>query len=200
LVFVQGDVGWPPFPHWCQTDTALASAAELLARFHEASQGFVTPKGATWNTELADPSGGTVICHNDICIENIVFRDGKAVAFLDFDFAAPGRALYDLGVMARMCVPLDTTDDAAVWGWQSRDPIRRLRIVADAYGLPPGRQELIDILELMVASGGDFVRRRVERGEAAFVEMWEKMGGQARYDRRRAWFAQHQERFLAALD
>lgn len=28
-----------------------------------------------------------------------------------------------------------------------------------------------------IARGGEFVRRRVEAGEAAFVEMWESMGG-----------------------
>lgn len=199
LVFIPGDVAWPPFPRWGQTDRALASIGELLARFHAAAQGFEAPAGTTWNRELADPVGGALICHNDVCVENVVFRDGVAIALLDFDFAAPGRPLYDLGVMARMCVPLDTPEDAAVWGWESLDPIRRLRLVADSYGLPPGREELVRILEQQMAAGGVFVRQRVERGEPAFVEMWERMGGQARYDRRRDWFSQHRERFVDAL-
>ncbi|MDQ2728103.1 MAG: phosphotransferase [Actinomycetota bacterium] len=199
LVFIPGDVAWPPFPAWSQTDKALASVAELLARFHAATVGFETPPGAVWNLELADHVGGTVICHNDVCVENVVFRDGVAVALLDFDFAAPGRPLYDLAVMARMCVPLDTPEDAAVWGRGSLDPFRRLRIVADSYGLPPDRDELVRIIERQMAYGGEFVRRRVERGEPAFVEMWERMGGQARYDRRRDWFSQHRPRFVEAL-
>ena len=29
------------------------------------------------------------MCHNDVCPENVVFRDGIAVALLDFEFAAP---------------------------------------------------------------------------------------------------------------
>ena len=41
LVFVQGDVAWPPFPSWAQSDGALASIADLLARFHVAAKGFV---------------------------------------------------------------------------------------------------------------------------------------------------------------
>jgi aminoglycoside phosphotransferase (APT) family kinase protein len=199
LVFIRGDVAWPPFPAWCQTDRALASIAELLARFHAAAQGFEAPAGATWNRELADPVGGSVICHNALCLENVVFRDGLAVALLDFDFAAPGRPLCDLGVMARMCVPLDTPEDAAVWGWGSPDPIRRLRLVADSYGLPPGREGLVRVIEQQLAAGGEFVRRRVERGEAAFVEMWERMGGEARYDRRRDWLSQHRARFVDVL-
>jgi len=199
LMFIPGDVAWPPFPAWCQTDAVLASVAALLTRFHAATQGFSAPAGMTWNRELADPAGGTVVCHNDVCIENVVFEDGVAVAFLDFDFASPGRPLHDVAIMARMCIPLDTPEDAAVWGRQSFDPFGRLRLVADSYGLPPGREELVEIIERQMASGGAFVRRRVERGEPAFVEMWERMGGEARYDRRRDWFAQHRDRFVDAL-
>ncbi|MHB1785426.1 MAG: phosphotransferase [Acidimicrobiales bacterium] len=135
LVFIEGDVAWPPFPPWSQTDRTLASIAELLAGFHAAAEGFEAPIGTTWSAELADPDGGEVICHNDVCVENVVFRDGIAVALLDFDFAAPGRRLYDLAQLAKMCVPLDTPEDAAVWGRGSLDPFFRLRVVADSYGL-----------------------------------------------------------------
>lgn len=199
LVFIPGDVAWPPFPSWCQTDRALASTAELLARFHVAAQGFRTPADAVWDSELADPVGGQVICHNDVCIENVVFRQGVAVALLDFDFAAPGRPLFDLAAMARMCVPLDTPTDASVWGHEALDPFRRLRIVADSYGLPPGREDLVSTIEFSMARGAEFVRRHVERGEPAFAQMWERMGGQARYDRRQSWFARHRARFMDAL-
>jgi hypothetical protein len=199
LVFIPGDVAVPPFPAWSQTDRALASVAELLARFHDAARGFEAPEGTTWNRELADPAGGGVVCHNDVCWENVVFRDGAAVALLDFDFAAPGRVLYDLAAMARMCIPLDTPADARVWGRGPFDPFGRLRLVADSYGLAPGREELVHIIEESMTHGGEFVRRRVERGEPAFVEMWEQMGGQARFDGRREWFAQNRSRFLEAL-
>jgi hypothetical protein len=199
LVFIPGDVALPPFPGWCQTDKALSSIAELLAGFHAAAKGFDAPPEAAWNNELADPAGGTVICHNDVCLENVVFQGGVAVALLDFDFAAPGRPLYDLAVMSRLCIPLDTPEDAAVWGWRSVDPFRRLNLVADSYGVLPGREELVRVIGEGMDNVGDFVRRRVERGEPAFVEMWERMGGQARYDRRRNWFVQHRDRFVEAL-
>ena len=199
LIFIPVDVAVPPFPAWSQTDNALASVAELLARFHDAAAGFEAPPETAWSRELADRAGGSVVCHNDVCLENVVFRDGAAVALLDFDFAAPGRALYDLAAMARMCVPLDTPADALVWGRGPFDPFGRLRLVADSYGLPPGREDLVHIIEESMVLGGEFVRRRVERGEPAFVEMWEQMGGQARFDRRREWFAQNRSRFLEAL-
>ena len=56
-------------------------------------------------------------------------RDGIAVGLLDFDFAAPGRVLYDLAQMARMCVPVDDDVSAARLGWQGADRPARLRLV-----------------------------------------------------------------------
>ena len=144
------------------------------------------------------PSGDVVVCHNDVCLENVVFHDGIAVALLDFDFAAPGRRAYDLAQFARMCVPVD--DESRVrLGWRPADLEERLRLVADAYGLPADRTELFDELAGGIARGGEFLQRRVQAGDASFVEMWESMGGMARFDRRREWFAAHAARFRDAL-
>lgn len=202
LGFIDGDVPCPPFPAWSQTDDALASTAALLARFHRASATFVGGPEATWSTEMSDPRGapaGSIICHNDVCPENVVYRHGVAVALLDFDFASPGRALYDLAQMAKMCVPLDTPEDAARLGRGALDPVPRLRVVADAYGLPPGRTQFLEVIGESLARGGAFVARRVALGEPNFIAMWEYMGGQGRYDRRDEWFARHYDRLLAAL-
>ena len=89
LVFIDGEVPVPPYPEWSQSDAALASIARLLRGLHDAACGF-DPQGLTWDDGLADPKGGTPVCHNDVCPENVVFRDGVAVALLDFEFAAPG--------------------------------------------------------------------------------------------------------------
>ncbi len=168
LVFIEGDVAVPSFPAWGQTDSALASVAELLARFHAAARGFEPGAHGEWSPELADPTGGPTICHNDVCLENVVFRNGRAFALLDFDFAAPGRALYDIAAMARMCVPLDLPEDAAVWGWGPVDPVNRLRLVADAYGLPPERSELAGVIEEGMNDRG-FVRASPRRARGAGI-------------------------------
>lgn len=200
LTYIPGDVAIPPFPAWFQTDASLASVARLLRRYHDAAAGFSWPD-AEWSTELADPVGGDLLCHNDMCPENVVFRDGEAVALLDFDFAAPGRPIFDLAALASMCGPMSDPESAAVWGWVPNDAPSRLRIVADAYGLEreAERRALLDRLAERIASAGAFVARHAAAGEAAFVSMLEQMGGLATYDRRRAWFAANRDRFLAAL-
>ena len=140
-----------------------------------------------------------MICHNDVCPENVVYRDGTAVALLDFDFAAPGRRVHDLASLARMCVPIDTADDAARTGRRGLDPFTRLRVAADGYGLTTGRSELVDVLAEQMRGGGAFVQRRVEAGDPAFTEMWIQMGGAERYRRRERWFDSNRQRFLDAL-
>jgi hypothetical protein len=199
LVFREGDVAVPPYPDWAQTDQALLSAALLLRRFHAASRPFDLT-GTTWSTELADPAGGPIVCHNDVCLENIVFHDGVAVGLLDFDFAAPGRPVCDVMRFALMCVPIDDEISAARLAWHPASKAERLRLVADACGLDAAdRQELLGVLSAAIARGGEFVRRRAEAGDAGFVEMWTEMGGAARFDRRRRWWAEERDGFSKAL-
>ncbi|MDX6197883.1 MAG: hypothetical protein QOJ79_1034 [Actinomycetota bacterium] len=198
-MFIEGDVPLTPYPAWAQSDQALASISTLMGQFHEASRGFADT-GLPWNSELADPAGGTMICHNDVCLENVVFREGVAVALLDFDFAAPGRAVYDIAQMARMCVPLDDEETAASRGWLAADLPGRLRLVADSYGLDgAARATLLDVLRDLMARSGEFVLRRVAAGDENFRQMLEELGGVTRFDRRRHWWGAHERFFEQAL-
>ena len=105
LAYIVGDVPCPPFPTWSQTDDVLASTVKLR-RFHDATVGFVVPADATWKprrwptpmrakvrawrVRVLPVVCDAVICHNDVCPENVVFRAGRAVpALLDFDFGLP---------------------------------------------------------------------------------------------------------------
>lgn len=199
LVFIKGDVPLPPYPSWAQSDAALASVATLMREFHRVS-GTLTPDDSSWSDEMADPEGGSIVCHNDVCLENIVFRNGLAVGLLDFDFAAPGRPVYDLAQFARMCVPIDDDLSAARLGWVEPDRPARPRLVADTYGIGSReRQELLGIVARSMERGGEFVRRRVAAADTNFIEMWNEMGGMERYDRRRLWWQEQQEGFIDAL-
>ncbi len=199
LEFIEGDVPLPPYPDWARTDEALASVAVLIRSLHDASTRIDLTTG-TWSEEMADPQRGLVLCHNDVCLENVVFRDGRAVALLDFDFAAPGRRVFDLASFARMCVPIDDGVNAARLGWVDADLPGRLRLVADAYGMEPSdRTEVLEILDRSIEAGGEFVRRRVEAGDPGFVKMWEEMGGAERFARRRRWWSRERADFAAAM-
>ena len=200
LRFVPGQVAVTPFPEWVQTDECLVSTTSLIARFHAASSHAGLLSDELWSDELADPLGGPIVCHNDVCWENVVFRDGRAVALLDFDFAAPGRPLYDLAQFARMCVPVD--DDVNAWrlGWASADRPARLRLVCDTYGVDAaGRAVVLQVLDHTIEQGGEFVLRHVQAGDPGFVQMWHDMGGMERFDRRRDWWTRSRAAFRAAL-
>jgi len=199
LGFIEGEVPVPPYPDWSQTDDALASVARLLRSLHEAASRF-DPGELTWDHSLADPAGGTLLCHNDVCPENVVFRGGVAVALIDFEFAAPGRPIYDLAHLGRLCVPIEDEIDQVRLGWRSADRAARLRIVADAYGLDPAdRARLPAAMDDAIGRVEVAVRRSVEAGDPNAVAMWSRTGGAERYHRRRRWWDDHRHEFAAAL-
>jgi hypothetical protein len=203
LRFIPGDVPVPPYPEWAQSEASLGSVARLLRQFHEASRLIQIDSDWTWDTDLADDNHrlpDLLVCHNDVCLENVVFRDGRAVALLDFDYAAPGDPVADVAKFARLCVPVDDPAGAARDGWRDVDIPFRLRLLADEYGLDaPQRQDLIEGLDLVIARGGQFVRRQLDAGHPGFAEMVDRMGGMTRFDTRRSWFAANKERLSRAL-
>jgi hypothetical protein len=199
LVFIEGDVPIPPFPDWGQSDSSLVSVAVLMRDFHRGSAKVATHL-SSWSDELADPSGGPIVCHNDVCLENVVFRDGLAVGLLDFDFAAPGRPVYDLAQFARMCVLIDDDLSAERLGWNVPNRPDRLRLFADTYGLNKGeRGELLGHLDRSMKHGGAFVQRRAAAGDPNFLHMLDEIGGMERYERRRRWWESSRVEFAAAL-
>jgi hypothetical protein len=199
LEFLEGDVALVPYPDWSQSADALASVARLLGRLHDAARGF-DASDFTWNCSLADPVGGTLVVHNDVEPSNVVFRDGEAVAFVDFEFAAPGRAVYDLAQLARLWVPIDHAVDRERVGWHPADHPARLRLVADAYGLDrDGRVQLLEAMDDALDRIEVAVRCSVDAGDSAAVELWNRTGGGERLDRRRRWWAEHHDHFAVAL-
>jgi Ser/Thr protein kinase RdoA (MazF antagonist) len=50
-----------------------------------------------------------VVCHNDFSPHNLVFRDGRIVAAIDFDFCSTGPRLWDIAYFATRIAPLTAT-------------------------------------------------------------------------------------------
>lgn len=114
------------FKRW--TDPQVAAAGSLLRAFHDATRG----------SRLAGRH--PVVCHHDPGPNNTVFADEVPVAFIDFDTAAPGDPLDDLGYMAwTWCI--SSKPDAPPATVQAA----QVRVLADAYGLDAtSRSCLID--------------------------------------------------------
>ena len=109
----------------------------LMRRFHDASRTIDLTGFAVANV-IGDPDvgettwsrrwptrGGPIICHNDVCLENVVFRGrprGRARR-LRLRRAGPAR-LRPRGD-ARMCVPINDDVGAEQLGWRPADLARR---------------------------------------------------------------------------
>lgn len=200
LTFIPGDVALPPFPDWAMTEAALESVGRLLGRLHEAGAAVAVDTRAEWPRDLADPEGGTMLCHNDVCPENVVFRDGRAVALIDFDLAAPGRPLWDLAMTARYWVPMLDPGSAAALHPPGLDAAARLRVLADGYGLSAGdRAELPGVIEQATEVCRAFVAHRVADGDPVYLQVWAERGGWERWDRVQTWLVDHRKTFTAAL-
>jgi hypothetical protein len=197
VTFIDGAVAISPYPAWAYDDSVLASVGRLMRAYHQSVADYRIPPGASWNTELADPHGGDVLCHNDVCLENVVFSSGTGAALLDFDFAAPGRPIWDVVHTARYWVPL--TDPTLPSARPLLDPFARLRILADAYGLNAAERAsfpavLVDVERVAV----QFVEGRVQRGLVEFQKMWTPEA-QARHALKMSWIDRNTDRLLAAL-
>jgi hypothetical protein len=190
LTWIEGDVALPPYPAWAMTDRALVDLGGLVRRLHEAT---ATYRGtaADWSTQWADPNGGPVICHNDLFPENVVFREGRIVALIDFAMAAPGRPLWDVAIAAETWCPLGDPD------WRDQHPmnldgIARLRVLARAYGLEPERaEELVDVIIQERASSTANIRAEIAGGNESWIRDWADAGGDDRAAADHAWVALH---------
>ena len=117
LDFVPGDVPGAPPEAWACTDEVVAGIGRLVRDLHDASAGWEPPPELPWfgrdrrvpemPPELAAlPGPPELVAHCDVTPQNVVFRDGRPVALVDFDLARPTRRVADLLTTAMWWVPL----------------------------------------------------------------------------------------------
>ncbi|MBW0115849.1 phosphotransferase enzyme family protein [Pseudonocardia abyssalis] len=196
LSYIPGQAVTAPAPPWGLTDAALRSVGRLLRRFHDATAGFDAAPH-TWSESPPEPFRVGGIAHNDPNLDNVVFRDGQAVAMIDFDLAAPGDPVWDVAATARLWAPLRAPVDT-VDGRRDRE-LARLRVLVDAYGLDDvGRARLPDAVlghhDWMTALVGDGARR----GVPGFAAYWTPDAA-ARAARTRTWLEQQRDAITASL-
>jgi len=119
LSFIEGEVPAELAYHEGRT---LRQAAAMIRRFHDVGVDFVS-------TLIDRPADAETVCHNDLSPCNFVFRDGAPVAMIDFDAAAPGARIHDLGYAAWLWLDLGDPEIA------QSDQRTRLATFIEAYGM-----------------------------------------------------------------
>ncbi|HEY2516207.1 MAG TPA: phosphotransferase [Polyangiaceae bacterium] len=134
FTFLRGEV--PPDLDSTFTDETLAHAARLIRRYHDATAG----------SALA--AGREVVCHGDLSPCNTVFQSGVPVALIDFDAAAPGDRLDDLGYALFLWLALESE------GLPVQEQARRIDVFCAAYGVKASARVVSAILRAVGANVG----------------------------------------------
>lgn len=135
LSYVEGEVATRPWPAALRTTAGIAELGALVRRFHDAVATYEPPPGAEWLTGQRAMEPGWIVTHGDLGPWNVVFREGRPVGFIDFDFAEPAHPLTEVANVALFAVPLRDDDNARACGFDA-PPDRRARLeaLAGAYG------------------------------------------------------------------
>ena len=194
LTYIEGWAAVPPLPEELLSDETLASVAVLLRRYHQAAATF-DPAGYQWPRRVPAPFAGALVSHNDVHPGNLIFREGRAVALIDFDLAGPGSIAWDLATAARHWCPL--YDDADVDDSRQGHALRRFRLLLQAYGLPAAERR--KVAEAIVANHDwscAIITDAARAGHAGFIDCWTQLAGPMRRSRR--WCETHHRDILAA--
>ncbi len=166
LEFIAGEVCGLPLTGPAASATALASAARLLRRYHDATVSFVADHLEGWQFPARTPP--EVICHGDFAPYNVVLDGAQVVAVIDFDTAHPAPRGWDLAYALYRWAPLAHPDNPESFGEPAAQAARAADF-CDAYGLDPGDRAglpalVVERLETLAA----FITDRAARGDAVF--------------------------------
>ena len=148
LTFIEGEVGHYPLPRALWSDEALVAVAHFLRAYHDATLNYISPQNAVWQFAYPDRRQHEVICHGDVAPYNMVYRDGRPYALIDFDTAGPGPRLWDLAYAAYRFVPLSYAQDMQDAGLSNpliQGP--RLHLFCQTYGLKQPHAKILDFVE-----------------------------------------------------
>jgi hypothetical protein len=194
LTFIPGDAVTPPYPAWAMTDEALRSVARLLRRYHAAVAGFdLTPH--SWPRVATDEFDEGLASHNDPNLDNVIFRDGLAVAFIDFDWAGPGSAVWDVADAVRLWAPL--RPDRYIDDARRGAGLQRLRTFVAAYGEDLDPERLVRAVRLSHDRMYELIEDGAGAGNPGFAEYWTL--AEQRAAATAAWYVEQHDTLVAAL-
>jgi hypothetical protein len=172
LSFVEGET-MPPDVWGFRDDDVLVAIGRLLRHYHDAVSGFVPPTDAAWQFGAGAPRSGDVVCHNDAGPWNVVVRERRPCALIDWDLAAPAPRAWDVAYALWRFVPLY---ENAAFGSTHGDfgtpdeQGRRAAVLCDAYGLSD-RTEVLDLVRRRIQVSHDTLVTRAAEGVPAYVRL-----------------------------
>jgi hypothetical protein len=176
LTFLDGHIFLPPHTAWAAGDELLVSVAELQRKVHETAAPYRPGPDAVWDDDIGngyfpDDIGGSIVCHNDLCVENVVVRDGRAGAIIDFDYARPVDPLFDIAVAVRHWAPVRAVQDLDGLGVDV-DVMTRFRAFLAVHELEqPRRQRVVEIVVRFLDRAFENVQRLARDGQPGFAAM-----------------------------
>jgi aminoglycoside phosphotransferase (APT) family kinase protein len=206
LSYVDGEVAGRPRPPWIADETRLASVGRLVRAYDDAAASLAPPPDIVLGTKPADSPGippapaypTELIGHVDITPENVVFRDGRAYALIDFDLAKPATRADEMFNAMMWWAPLSDPRDADPLLRQVDVP-RRSRIIADGYGLSgTDRERLMEVAVLRSRRSWYLMKQQAETLGGGWQRMWDEGVGDV-IKRREAWLDRHAATLTAAL-
>jgi hypothetical protein len=206
LSYIDGEVAGRPRPPWIADEARLTSVGRLVRAYDDAAASFTPPQDALPDAAPAEPPGippapsypPELIGHVDITPENVIFRNGRAYALIDFDLAKPATRADEMFNAMLWWAPLSDSRDV--------DPLlrhvdvpRRARILADAYGLcGTDRERIMEVAVLRTRRSWYLMKQRAEIQGGGWQRMWDEGVGDM-IKRREAWLDRHAATLTAAL-
>jgi hypothetical protein len=159
LSFVAGEPAFAPVP---STDRVVAGIGRLLRSAHDAQTGFVAPEDPAWIQTVAEPA--EVIGHLDLFWTNVIFRDGRPAALIDWELAAPTSRMLEVALAATYWAGIRIDEQLVQWGIPLERRGERLRLLCDSYGLDDSQRA--GLLEALLSHRRSRLRRGAFRGTA----------------------------------
>jgi aminoglycoside phosphotransferase (APT) family kinase protein len=206
LSYIDGEVAGRPRQAWIADETRLASVGRLVRAYDDAAASFtpspdVLPDTTPTKLEGLPPAPAyppELIGHTDITPENVVFRDGLAVALIDFDLAKPATRAEEMFNAMMWWAPLFDPRDVDPL-LREVDVPRRARKLADAYGLSgTDRERIIEVGTLRTRRAWYLMKHWAETRGSGWQRMWDEGVGDV-IKRREAWLDRHAATLTAAL-
>ena len=179
------------------SDEAVAAVALLLRRYHDIVAGWRPEVPPVWyDGQVGNGRDDQLVCHGDVGPWNLVWRDGRLVGLIDWEYATIGTRRTDIAYALHYLAPFrDRSYWRSILGLRRRPRRRhRMAVFAEAYGIEVDDQ-LVDAVLDSQQTGVQMMITLAERGRLRQRQLI--AAGELDRERRAAvWTADRRHKFL----